>query len=69
MGCDAHGMATLTGREDFGVVMTLYKAQVAGVKAVAARHKPSRHKRAQKRCHMLEFLAEPVILLSFLSKT
>ena len=50
-------------------MMTLYKAQVAGVKAVAARYQPSRHKRAQKRCHMLEFLAEPVILLSFLSKT
>ena len=50
-------------------MVTLYKAQVSGVKAVAARHKPSRHQSAQKRCHMLEFLAEPVSLLSFLSKT
>lgn len=50
-------------------MVTLYKAQVSGVKTVAAQHKPSRHKRAQKQCHMLEFLAEPVILLSFLSKT
>ena len=49
-------------------MVTLYKAQVAGVKTVAARHKPSRHERAQKRGHMLEFLAEPVSLLSSLVK-
>lgn len=49
--------------------MTLYKVEVAGVKAVAARHKPSRHERAQKRGHMLEFLAEPVSLLPSFAKT
>lgn len=50
-------------------MVTLYKAQVAGVKMVAARHKPSRHERAQKRGHMLEFLAEPVSLLPSFAKT
>lgn len=50
-------------------MVTLYKAQVAGVKAVATRHKPSRHERAQKRGHMLEFLAEPVSLLPSFAKT
>ena len=51
-------------------MVTLYKAQVAGVKAVATRHKPSRHHSAHEcRGHMLEFLAEPVSLLSSLAKT
>lgn len=49
--------------------MTLYKVEVAGVKAVAARHKPSRHERAQKRGHMLEFLAGPMSLLPSFAKT
>ena len=49
-------------------MVTLYKAQVAGVKAVAARHKPSRHHSAyERRGHMLDSQIDRLSLLPSLA--
>ena len=49
-------------------MVTLYKAQVSGVKAVAARNKPSRHQSAHEcRGHMPDSQIDRLSLLSSLA--